>query len=272
MNSPMNIFGKDILSVIWDLKSKINRLPFLYSIYQASLQYLIPDGLNLSIPFGPGAGLRWRHYKAYQPWMALGLYEPPVAWFIANQLRAGDVFYDIGANAGYYSVIAARKVGPLGRVISFDPVPLNVKVIQEQVTINHMNDICLVEPFAVSDQCGQANFLISKRNPNSHLLEKPAPHVSNNRGEVIEVQCITLDHYIKTHIQPTWVKIDIEGAEVSALVGAKELLMKEKAPKFLVSVHSDMLERQVTDIFQSAGFTVINLEGFKQMVYAHKPV
>lgn len=78
---------------------------------------------------------------------------------------------------------------------------------------------------------------------------------------------VTLDAYVKHHPHPTWVKMDIEGAEVAALEGAHELLHCPNAPRFLVSTHSDQLEHQVKDILRAADYSITNLKGFAQMVY-----
>jgi predicted methyltransferase len=97
--------------------------------------------------------------------MALGLYEPDVAWFIYRLLRPGDVFYDIGANAGYFSLIAAKVIGSSGQVIAFDPVPKNAMTVREQVGLNGLGSRCRVESLAISDTDGAATFLVTRRNP-----------------------------------------------------------------------------------------------------------
>ncbi len=66
--------------------------------------------------------------------MALGAYEPQVAKLISEVLKPGDTFYDVGSNAGYYVLVAARSVGPLGKVIAFEPVPFNFEFRQTSVT------------------------------------------------------------------------------------------------------------------------------------------
>lgn len=257
----------DLARLIWEKKTKLDRLPFVYDLYRLLTSLLYRDGRVVIIRRGPAAGYKWRHYQIYQPWMAMGMYEPHVAQFIHDQLKAGDVFYDIGANAGYFTLVAAKAVGPEGRVIAFDPVPQNARTIQEQIDLNNLGTCCKVEPLAISDRCGVAGFVLTKRNANAHLAEFNAPHAPDQGGETIEVASMTLDAYVKDHPHPTLVKMDIEGAEVAALEGAHELLHCPNPPRFLVSTHSNQLEHQVKDILRSAGYSISNMRGFPQMVY-----
>lgn len=75
------------------------------------------------IPLGPAKGLLWRHRHNMQPWMTRGPYEPATCEVIGRMVALGDVFYDVGANAGNFSLHASRIVGPTGGVIAFEPVP-----------------------------------------------------------------------------------------------------------------------------------------------------
>ena len=80
----------DLARFVWEKKSLINRLPFVYDSYRLFLSFLYRDGTVVTIKRGPGAGYKWRHYRAYQPWMAMGMYEPHVAHFIHDELNAGE--------------------------------------------------------------------------------------------------------------------------------------------------------------------------------------
>lgn len=252
---------------VWEKLRRANRLPGAFAAYKLATRIVYRDGKIVTLRRGPAAGCRWRHYRCFQPWMAMGLYEPHVATLIDNELKPGDVFYDVGANAGYFALIAAKAVGPGGKVIAFDPNPVNVRSVKEQARLNQLEDVCLVEPLAVSDRRSYLNFVVPKVNANGHLQGAGAPNLEDD-GEVIEVETISLDEYVENHPPPTWLKMDIEGAEVLALEGMRKLLSGPHAPRLLISTHSDELERKSKEILEQCGYTFRNLEGFAQMIYA----
>jgi FkbM family methyltransferase len=252
-------------SFVWNKLRSVNRLPGAYSVFYIIANLLYRNGRIVTLRRGPASGLRWRHYHCYQPWMAFGLYEPEVASFIHHSLCSGDVFYDIGANARYFTLLAAKVVGPTGKVIAFDPVPKNVATVQEQIDLNKLYGICSVEPLAIADTDGTASVLIPRRNANAHLAEVDAPHVRSQGGDLTEARSTTLDSYVVNNPWPTFVKMDIEGAEVHALRGAKRLLYSPHAPMFLITPHSEMLAEQVSSILCEAGYTLGNVSN---MVHA----
>lgn len=87
---------------------------------------------------------------------------------------------------------------------------------------------------------------------------------------MLEVATTTLDTYASKHPMPQLVKMDIEGAEVAALRGATKLLSSTDGPTLLISTHSADLESSVKELLVEAGYTVANLPGFQQMVFATK--
>ncbi len=257
----------NLASIIWDRLRMMNRLPGAFALYRHTIHWIYRDGTTVRMRRGPAAGLLWRHYRDYQPWMAMGVYEPQVAELIASRLAPGDVFYDIGANAGYFSLIAARAVGEKGSVIAFDPHPRNCQTIREQWSLNNLEERCEAVPVAVSDYSGKAQFVLTAINANCHLKNIEAPHV-NEDAEAIYVDVVTLDAFIKSHPHPTLVKMDVEGAEVTALEGARELLSGERPPNMLVSTHSDRLEQESRAILENHGYRIEKVDRFDQMLVA----
>lgn len=262
---------KNVATLVWERARKLNRIPGAYALYKAVMSAALRDGAEVVIRRGPLRGCRWRHYRVYQAWMALGMYEPHVAQLIQGELKPGEVFYDIGANAGYYTLLAGCIVGPTGRVIAFDPHPRNVHTIQEQIDLNHFSDICLVEAAAVSDRPGIQKFVLSSTNANSHLVGVDPRCKDDAREQTVDVTLVTLDDCVLRHPRPSLIKIDVEGAEVLVLHGAKHLLQMSNAPRWLVSTHSADLQRECEAIFRRNSYTFRHLEGFQQMIYALPP-
>ncbi|MCA9958277.1 MAG: FkbM family methyltransferase [Anaerolineales bacterium] len=247
---------------VWHKLRQINKLPGAYRVYQWIMKMYLCDGQLVKIKRGPIAGYSWRHYQCYQPWMALGSYEPDVANFIFSRLQPSQCFFDVGANAGYFTLIGAKKVGPKGKVIAFDPVPQNVKTIQEQVALNDLKGFCWIESLAISSFNGKTKLTIPDRNANAHLTNIEAPHVKSSNHSIIEVECVTLDDYITNHESPDFIKVDIEGAEVEALRGAVKLM--RKAPEWLITAHSAELADEVVDLLKAANYQITD---FPHMIH-----
>lgn len=259
-----------ISSFIWRRARYLGRLPALYRAFYFFTNLIFRDGTTVILRQGPARGYRWRHYRDYQPWMALGLYEPEIARLIATVLQPNDTFFDIGANAGYFTLIAARAVQPHGKVTAFEPVPRNAATIRTQIKLNHLQRTCVVEEKAVSNTNGPANLELPIRNANAHLAAVEAPHVrKNEKSSIVKVACVTLDQYLEEgNRHPTLIKMDIEGAEVLALNGATKLIHSDIAPSFLITAHSKALEEQVKAILQKAGY---HFSSFPHMLHALPP-
>src|SRR4051794_24641093 len=86
---------------------------------------LIPPKAIVCVLWGPCKGCRWGTGAGVDGYW-LGNFEPSTVDFAVRALRSGDVFLDVGANVGYFTLAAARAVGPAGRVVAFEPLPRNV--------------------------------------------------------------------------------------------------------------------------------------------------
>ena len=199
--------------------------------------------------------------------MAMGFYEPDSTRKVSELLNKGDVFYDLGANAGYYTLVAAKSVGMTGQVVAFEPVPVNAAAVREQIQLNEYQGFCSVEELAISDAVGRAEMAIPRYNANAHLVEVQAPHVKSWTEELIEINCTTLDDYIFEHSWHALIKIDIEGAEVKALLGANKVLAALKAPDFIITAHSQELASQLKVILRKFGYEIKEI---RSMIFASK--
>ena len=109
----------------------------------------------------------------------LGIHEYRIQKFLMEIVRPGSVFYDLGANIGFYSLLAARLTGPLGRCFAFEPVPSNIKCLRWNIELNQMAQIDVI-PMAVSDRAGTAAFRLG---------------ANNSTGTLIDIDDVTVAHF-----------------------------------------------------------------------------
>src|SRR4051812_14269184 len=97
-----------------------------------------PEGSVVEISSGAAAGFRWRRHHRYVNGYWLGQYELHIQEELKSCIKPGQTVFDIGANAGFFTLVAARLVGAAGKVIAFDPLPDNIQSIQEQLDLNSL--------------------------------------------------------------------------------------------------------------------------------------
>jgi FkbM family methyltransferase len=134
-----------------------------------------------------------------------------------------QVVLDIGANVGYYTLLAARNVAPTGTVYAFEPDPTNFDRLRENVAAYHCRNVLLVQS-AVAAQSESVILFVSPTNSGDHWMGISEP---GRRG--IPVQGISLDEFFSVHPAPAPVdviKIDIQGAEMLALQGMEQMLRR----------------------------------------------
>jgi FkbM family methyltransferase len=213
------------------------------------------------IAAGEAAGLRLVAHRA-DPNFARGTYERPLQSFIAEHLAEGDVFYDIGANIGFFSLIAARRVGPAGRVYAFEPVPENAAAISRSARLNGFDAVDVFN-VAVGSNNGRTELLLARHIGGATLASVGPP--PDLRG-TIEVEIVTIDTLIAQRglRAPTLVKVDVEGAELEALTGMAETIRTHR-PTVLYEVDDANragLQRKAAGLaafWDAAGYSVTSL-------------
>jgi FkbM family methyltransferase len=141
-------------------------------------------------------------------------------------IQPGDTFVDVGANAGFYSLLAATAMGNSGRVISFEPDPRNLPLLRSNARINGFEHLIQIEPKALSDRECELDFWSAPENTWGGGLVK----LPDSESLHCRVSATTLDKYMATTSsdQVDLIKIDIEGAEPLALKGMREALRTAK--------------------------------------------
>lgn len=170
----------------------------------------------------------------------LEAYEKAELKAVSYLLKPGDVFLDLGANLGLYSLHASRIVGSSGKVISFEPFSINFNALQEHVTTNKLSNVQL-EKLAVGEEPGTITLYHNENEDNLGMVT--ANYIENATRE--EVKIVSIDAYLKAKpIQKVdFIKIDIEGFEYPTLLGMKSTLTAYM-PSILVEILDDSKSSQ----------------------------
>lgn len=201
------------------------------------------------IPCGVGQGLRFNAGQSHLAY-GLGTAEPAVQKALQLLLRPGMVAYDVGSNVGFLSVIMARLVGPTGQVICFDPLPANAQQTAHNARINGFGNM-VVRQEAICDHDGMADLSVLE-DPTWCILAKL------DRADVvatINVPMRTIDSLVQAQQTPPpdLIKLDIERAEVGAIMGATQVLEKSR-PLVLVELHDT--QQWVLPLLEKARYQV----------------
>jgi FkbM family methyltransferase len=173
-------------------------------------------------------------------------------------VKNGDSVWDIGANAGVFSFAAAHYAGQSGEILAVEADPFLASLLQNSANDAENVDLRInVLCAAVAAESGIEKFLVAARGRSSSSLEK-AGHGSQAGGTRFAqyVPTITLDQLLVHFLPPSLIKIDIEGAEYMALLGASKLLSVHR-PIFYVEV-SDKQNSEVKDLFLKNNYRLYN--------------
>lgn len=172
-----------------------------------------------------------------------GTYEPEQTALFEQRIRPGHTVLDVGANIGYYTLLASVLAGPTGRVHAFEPEPRNAGFLRRHVEINRLRNVT-VQQAAVSDRAGMARFDFGSGSGTGHLADAGA----------LEVRTVRLDDYCAEHgLVPSAVKIDVEGAEMSVLHGARGTLERHR-PVLFLSTHGAEVHRACLAFLRGLGY------------------
>ena len=177
---------------------------------------------------------------------------------VMQKIEQGDIFIDIGANIGFYALLAAKIVGKSGRVLSFEPSPREFRRLLKNIELNHSNNL-IPYNVALSDYVGESKFFIAQSHTGLNSLSN---EVKDNQS-CISVPVYTGDmllEYLDKNINKI-IKIDVEGAEFCVLSGMKSFLKIHNIKSVIVEITPDFLSNfghnkdMIYTLMQECGFT-----------------
>jgi FkbM family methyltransferase len=182
-----------------------------------------------------------------------GRAEPAVSAALEKHLRPGMVFYDLGANIGFYSLAAARLVAEEGKVYCFEPDPEVFGWLQRNIERNSSSNIHAVNSGVWSKTSSvhfqRSDTSISPGRGSGMVVSSPAP------GACIDVPSYSLDDFVREAPPPDLIKCDVEGAEVEVFKGARRLL-SEHHPMIVCELHSENNRIELRKFLEDIGYGV----------------
>lgn len=210
---------------------------------------LLTRRLRMRIRQGPCQGLLWSLPTRAK--FLRGVYESRLAEFVAAALREDDVFWDVGAHFGYYTLLASR-IAVEGQCHAFEPSGRNLWYLRHHVEWNRLENVT-VHPFALGAADGTADFAGGRGTGSGRVKQSPT-----YGGRVVPVRSIDSLVARQECPAPTFVKIDVQGAEADVLRGGKETLAGRGAIVCVATHnrHVPGVHDQCQAILSELGYTV----------------
>jgi len=223
--------------------SKISNETIVGRILRLPLR-LLPTGTVVPVLQGPLRGQKWIvGSSTHGCW--LGTYELPKQLEFARSVKSGDVVYDIGANVGFYSLLAAVCAGGAGLVYSFEPAPRNIELLTRHLALNRVSN-CEIVPAAVCAEDGWRMFDLSQGPCTGHLSSEGS----------IKVKAVSLDSFLRNGSgirKPNILKIDVEGGEFEVLSGASRIL-SDYGPQIFLATHGPEHRSKCCELLESLSY------------------
>ena len=234
----------------------IGSIPWLGQVARKSSRHYAEHSV-VTIRSGVGAGLLWRRQHRHVNGYWLGHYEVAVQQALRRELKSGNTFFDIGAHAGFFTLVGARLIGKQGLCVAIDPLVKNVDSIRVQIKLNELSQ-CQTLNSAVADFTGRASM-------SSSLSGAATSHLgpAGSRETEREVAVTTIDQVCARFGRPDLIKLDIEGAEMRALAGAARTL-RELRPTWIIELHGLACEESVQHLLAEMRYDCFDL-GTRQL-------
>jgi len=257
---------------------RLTRIPGISQLYQALYRTVVPGGV-ISLSCQGSVMYIDSDDQGLFPILMKGIHEGPGTNLWQQLVKPGMVVFDIGANVGYYTLMAARLTGGKGSIYSFEPVRANYKLLLRSIEANGYSNVTVI-PRAISNQEGSVRLHLDRDNFGGHSLSGKNMPVTVNS---VDVETTTLDHFVENEPgidRVDLIKIDAQGAEGLIFEGAERTLrendlgiMMEFWPFGLENVGTDPME--LLERLGSFGFEINTIEdsgGLKRYRNLSEPI
>lgn len=186
-----------------------------------------------------------------------GLHEGPDMAFALHFLRADDLFVDVGANVGSYTILASGAVG--ARSISFEPIKQTFAKMQRNVAVNRLERLADCHNIGLGGENGVLYFTVQNDTTNHVATES-----EKSNGDVTEVLVRRLDDVLNDEV-PSLIKIDVEGWEAQVLAGMSKTLTRSKLKAIIAETNAASLRYEESS--ECSVFRIMAENGFSPYSY-----
>jgi FkbM family methyltransferase len=169
-----------------------------------------------------------------------------------------DIFIDVGAHIGRYSIIAAKRIGRWGRVISIEAHPDTFELLKKNIELNGLPNVTTINS-VITSQGGKARLYLAGQDRGFTIYNTIMTHRAKATENFLEVEANTLDNILesKNITEVNWIKIDVEGAELEVLKGAVNTLSSNKDTTFVIEIHGSEIYRELLGYLKTYNFTIM---------------
>jgi FkbM family methyltransferase len=188
---------------------------------------------------------------------AKGVNEARILELLMDVLKPRDAVYDIGANIGIHTVFMAKRVGPSGRVISFEPDMAIADILEDHVRLNDLKNVRVLR-MALGNRDYQGDLFVNKKiGRGSTSLVRTEGKTLSGKACVVGGDRIVAEEGLPV---PRAVKIDVEGYEIEVLKGLRETLRDPRCAYLCCEIHPTLLpngrtERDVIRLIEGSNFS-----------------
>ena len=246
--------------LMWGL---VYKNPLAARVFYAALRLLRRDSASIKAVLGQKL-----YVNPYRSIVQLrldlcGMYEPEVVEYLLSRLSPGMTVIDIGANIGFFTLLAADLVGPSGKVVCYEPVPETFNQLRQNIALNQYTNIIPVQS-ALSNTGGVGRMTVRMDSAlNRFAVAAVEP--------TVEVCIETLDESLRglSVYECDLIKMDIEGAEILAVQGMGETIARNPRLEFVIEVHPSKIKElggtveQFVQFFLIRAFRLFRLDMWK---------
>lgn len=192
--------------------------------------------------------------------------EPEFMSILEKYLSKDEIFFDLGCNIGYVTLFVLKKLSEKGFLYAIDPDIKNILTLKKSLAVNNLSKNYYIDNVALSAEDGDIVFEFSEQSNLHKINSTLSPESPSYR----KIKCFSFDSYFSDKKYPTFIKMDVEGAEIDILFGMKNFLQSSYPCKILMELHPTLYSpqkyREAFKLLYENGF---KLEKFVGSTRAH---